>query len=590
MNLLEHFERNLVGEKKQVAISLLNMPWKANLEPIRRHLPRSLSRRLADAQHEVRVRLACARGEPPPRVWLATHHVGIGERSPTLRDGKVFRGYHSLEWEDRIWTQILEDLEKNKVPSLNMGGDSRRALVLLYTLAHACLFVLAGLHAVAAGGWRGAALVRSVSALDAHRLYWFCHYMMGQSQIADGLAVRSEVEQCIEKGWPVHRAFGASSRRLIRLRDRFLDKHLSLNLDYLGLLVARDLAESAKLVERAGLIVHIHVQMIYLQLQTQAMDGSVLYDRLLPLRIQKADLKRAGFGDDLVGKLLAECARKPIGDRLLQETAADTLQLGDLNVKYALQTYCKANMEAMKGRGIWFEKSYIANYIAERVPSHRYRVHPGFDDEVEKYDVDVVIEDTKTGILYFCQVKHRVAALLPHLRDEMKEYSSNSEILKGLGQIKRLREVIESEGVLTRVRQKVRQRKLTSKELNRRARYLIIHNSESLDFCTSEGVAMYEWNMLRNLLKGTTGFVFDGESHSVSMAELDFPLDDPQKTMEVLWAWLDAGMREDQPMRPSTQWEGFKSTRLLFLARRSIHSRARSLLPLGGFELNFPLT
>jgi len=206
------------------------------------------------------------------------------------------------------------------------------------------------------------------------------------------------------------------------------------------------------------------------------------------------------------------------------------------------------------------------------------------------YDADVIIEDKKTGKLLFCQVKQRVAPLLPHLRDEIKEYPGNREILKGLVQIKRLRELIRTEGVLTRVRQRTRQRKLTSDDLARRARYLLIHNSEGLDFCTSEGIAMYEWNSLRNLMIGVTGFVFGGQSASTSISGLDLELDDPERAMEALCAWLDEGMPEDQPLLPSYQWDGFRKTRLIFLARKRLRVRSLGWLPAPGFELNFPLT
>ncbi len=590
MNLLEYLERNLEGEKKSVAISLLNKPWKADWRTVKKHVPKDLFRRFFAAQREVVVRLAHLEGQALPPVWISLEWLGIGMRSPKIQSGALVVGGNAAEWEDQIWAQVVEDLEENKISSRSIDIGNRQALVLLYTIAHVCVFAMSNLHIVVGGGRRGAALARDPRAIASHRLYWFAHYMSSQSVFSDILTVRSEVEACIAAGQAPWRALGASSRGLARLCNRFLDKHLSLHPDYIGLMEANDQAAIKRLIDRAGLLVHIYVHGIWRQMESQRMDGSVRYDRLLPFELERADLARAGFGDDAIDELLVDCERQPVGDRLLEASEGSRLRLGDINLKYVLQTYCKTSLKAMEGRGVWFEKGYIANYIAERVSPERYTVYKGVDDPAERYDADVIIEDKKTALLYFCQVKHRVTPLLPHLRDEMKEYSGNSEILKGLRQIKRLRELIRTDGVLTRVRQTIRQRKLTSEELATRARYMMIHNSEGLDFCTSDGIAMYEWNMLRNLMIGVTGFVAGGRSTSTSMTGLELELDDPQKTMEALFAWLDERMPEDQPLRPSAQWEGFEATRLVFVTRKSLRARSRNLLSVSGFELNFPLT
>src|SRR5690606_31224635 len=116
----------------------------------------------------------------------------------------------------------------------------------------------------------------------------------------------------------------------------------------------------------------------------------------------------------------------------------------------------------------------------------RYSVYPGVNDEEQKYDADVIIVDKRSRALMFCQVKHRSTTLHPHLRDETKEYFNNDDIQHGLFQIKRLRELIATDGVLIRVRQSLRNKRLTAEDLGSRARFMLIHTIESLDFCTSE--------------------------------------------------------------------------------------------------------
>jgi hypothetical protein len=590
MNLLEYIQRSLDAPKKTLAFQLLNKSWNTEIRELRKQVPKSLYDRFTAVQRDVLTRLDRLDGKPQPVVRVAVQAIGVSQHSRPMDDGRAVGGYHDTFWVDQIWAQIVEDLEATGRASSRLDESDRAAFVLLYTIAHACLFVVAKVHVPEVGDRCDIALAFNPDASQAHRLYWFAHYMSELSTLSDHVHIQKLLDASRGAAKPMHVAFQASSATLIHCRDYFADKCLSLHPDYVHLINGEDRAAIDSLSERLGLIVYVYLSGLWQQLDSAKLDGALRFDRLLPFVVDAEDLRRAGFRDAAVGELVEDCRRQPIGDRFLVDIGGGRLQIGDLSLKYALQTYCHKSLVDMNSRGDWFEWSYIAHYIRERVPRKRYRVFPGINDKSEGYDTDVIIEDMRTGALLFCQVKHRATTLHAHLRDELSEYLGNGEILKGLRQLKELRARIGSNKVLDRVRQTIGQRRLNAQDLVDRARYLLIHNVENLDFCTSEGVAMYEWNTLRNLMKGTMSVIERSGMTSASMAALEINLDDPRHVMEAVCGWIEKSLPAEQTMRPSLQWKGLTSSRLVFRTRRSLYLKNFSLLACGGFRLSFPLT
>lgn len=588
MNLLEYIQCSLDDSKKALAIQLLNQPWNTDTRELRKHVPRALYARFAVLQKDVLARLDRLDGKPLPAVWVAVEAIAVGQRG-TDGGNSVSCGNDRL-WVDQVWAQVVEDLEKSDRASGCLEEADRAAFVLFYTIAHACLFVLAKVHVFVGGGQRGISIAFDPEASDAHRLYWFAHYMSIQSMFSDHLLIRNLLEECSKSIRPMHTFFHASSDRLKACCDYFADKVLSLHADYMHLMHKKDRVAISALSERLGLIVYIYLSSVQQQLDSGKLDGTTRFDRLLPFEVDIEELLQAGFSERAVCELIAECNRKPVGDRFLVALDGRRVQIGDLSLKYTLQTYCHASLTSMNFRGDWFEQDYIANYIRERVPSERYRVFPGIKDASEKYDADVIIEDVRSGALLFCQVKHRTTTLLAHLRDEVKEYMGNSQILHGLQQLKTLRSLIGSEGVLTRVRQRTGQRKLCSLDLIDRAGYLLIHNIENLDYCTSDGVAMYEWNTLRNLMRGTICTVTKNSATPASTAAIELNLNDPHQVMEALCSYIEGKLPSGHATSPSQQWKTLTSSQLVFFARRSLHLKHIGLLNWGTFGLNLPVT
>jgi hypothetical protein len=589
MNLLEHIHRCLEAPRvKALAIRLLNRPWEVNVSELHRHVPRALLDRFSSAKKDVQIRVNRLDGKRYPFLRVALDAVGVSLRGSEIDGPRI--GVHDKLWVDQIWTQVVEDLEESGRSASSLDETDRAAFVLLYTLAHTCLFVLTKVHTPLRESRRDIELAFNDEVLAAYRLYWFAHYLSFQSLLSDHLLIRTLLEEARKTGKLMHIAFHARSSSLKRCSEYFADKFLSLHPDYLQLMDESDRVAVSSFSERLGLIVYIYLSCIRQQLDSKNLDEALRFDRLLPFEIDTSDLRHAGFRDEAVKELLGDCLRKPIGDRFLVQAEGSCLQIGDLSLKCALQMYCHISLEAMRTRGDWFEQRYIANYIRQRVSEQRYRVFLGVNDESQKYDADIIVEDLRNGTLLFCQIKHRTTAVLPHLRDEMSEYSSNSRILRGVEQLESLRACMGSDGVLTRVRGRIGQPKLTAQSLVKRARYVLIHNIENLNFCTSGEIVMYEWNTLRNLMKGNLNTVVNGTAIATSIADVQVELDKPHDVMEALWRRMEEILPPGQPNSPSFQWNGLKSSRLLIVAKRSLRLKNLGLLSCGTTSLTVPVT
>ena len=163
----------------------------------------------------------------------------------------------------------------------------------------------------------------------------------------------------------------------------------------------------------------------------------------------------------------------------------------------------KTNAGAELGR--WFEHEYLSVYIADEVNPEWYKVHKGFTakegETVLGYDIDFVIEDLRRNIFYFIQVKYLEKSHLPYLADEFDTlFMRESGIIKGLRQLSSLRGNFEDKRILENVKNSVGQ-KFSANELNNKSHFILLHNINSYDISEIDGIALYNWNFFRNLLK-----------------------------------------------------------------------------------------
>lgn len=588
MNLLEHLCKELSGPKELLARQLLVRPWNMDSAPLKPHLPAALYRLFLKLQRDVHSRLLYIQRGEVPLARIATDAVWIGVHAQ-LPDGSsgLLNGNDKV-WADHIWAQVVEDLEQEKISSLSLSNLDHAAFVALYSVAHACLFVISGLVTrVAATGQL--VFDRNPEAAQAHRLYWFGHYWSHQSTMADHLHILKFLSELKERNEPLHRAVRSGAPGFHFLCDFFFDKFLSLHPDYIAYMHTKDQSILQQVAERMGIVLYIYLSTVEKQIAQGKNADEQLFNTMLSIEIAEGEIAQAGFSREILEALLAESNQQPVGDQLLRRAGAGNLQVGNLSLKYALRKYCHANLSSMDFRGDWFEQDYIANYIRDRVPPDRYRVFPGINDKAAKYDADVIIQDTRSQALLFCQIKHRTAMILPHLRDELKEYSGNSQIRHGLQQLQNLRSRLDCPDVIEKIRQRIGNRQLNAIDLTQRAGFLLVHNIENLDFCTYDDIGMYEWNTLRNLLKGQISEVTLTNAKTVSLPDTSLAIHDPHQVMEAMLRWFDQQPHADQPTAPRQQWPVFMSSRLMFRIWRNLWVKKWRIAPTGSSEISFPL-
>lgn len=589
MNLLEHFHKQLQGPKEALARQLLFKPWNVDAKLLSKHVPKELHQLFLLLRKDVQSKLTDIRKGTAPLVNVAVDAVQIAVHAK-LPDGRsYFMDGNAQVWTEHIWAQAIEDLEKDGTPSQLFNDIDRAAFIALYSIAHACFFAIAGLiipHTKADGQL---VFDRSPRVLQSHRLYWFAHYWARQSTMADFALIFNFLDARRKTSKPLYETASSSTHEFRFLCDYFVDKFLSLHPDYMALIHAKDQLVIEGIIERCRLILYIYLNAVEQQIVSGQMNEMLLFNTMLPIHVLEEDIYKAGFSKNALHALLQESEQQAVGDRFLENVGAGRLQVGNLTLKYVLHKYCHADLSAMKFRGVWFEQDYIVNYIRDRVSSERYKVFPGISDKEAKYDADVIINDTRSNVLLFCQIKHRTATLLPHLRDELKEYSGNSQILHGLDQLQNLRSRLDDPEVLKRVRQRINDQQLDSATLAQRARFLLIHNIENLDFCTSDGIGMYEWNTLRNLMKGQISEINRKNTKAVSISDVSLRIEDPHQVMNAMLNWLEQSTHKGQPDSPMQEWLTLLSSKLMFRIFRRFRIKKLRIFPAKKLYLVYPL-
>lgn len=155
--------------------------------------------------------------------------------------------------------------------------------------------------------------------------------------------------------------------------------------------------------------------------------------------------------------------------------------------------------------GIGFETRYIRERLEEdAIQPGRYSVHEGFRAEdfpsatVAKCDIEFVLYDAALDHHYFIQIKHAARGEIGHMHSVVK--SLQKDLHKGLEQLRGAKHLLE-QGVLGPF---LAARGLGAVSLQNSS-FLLVHNIAQFDFQrTDDGLAMYEWASLRNLLDDAT--------------------------------------------------------------------------------------
>lgn len=562
MYLLELLYTQLNGDKLALARQLMYRPWACDLDLLSKHVPNNLGASFAKTQ---RYCAAIITPEKAPRRFARLYmrhlalrvYVVVGRREAVSADART------LEMQEAFVGQAMEDLTSVGISFRALSAQDKAAFVSLYAQAWCCLWCMAGIF-LPFGSKSQYLLASDKDIEEGLRLYWFGHHWSFQSNIAD-LSLRDVVvSELKSSGAWLERAAKARAPAFQWFVTNTLDKYVSFHEDFSSLIHTKDKKRYEAMYRRAELICYFYLKS-YEDLKTLSVSDTMFaHNTALPHDYAIAAIHSAGFSQDELGTLIEESENKEEGEAFIVRSGPASIRMGLLGLKYAIGSYLKPMLVAMETRGDWFDKKYIPAYLKQRVEGRRFRFGPEVkprSDKEGKYDIDLLVADEQLGRLYLCQIKHRVATLLPHFRDEFDEYTRNKQLCHAVDQLMGAKAQFGSQIFVEKLRKSLQKAgasqafisKVDTEFLERRTGFIVIHTIENLDFAVKDGIAFYEWNTFRNLVRGQIT-VLSKDSATVMAPDLrDIALDDPNRLSSELMAW-SATHGDSNPLHPGKQW------------------------------------
>lgn len=262
---------------------------------------------------------------------------------------------------------------------------------------------------------------------------------------------------------------------------------------------------------------------------------------------------RLGLDLALLRRILAMQTGRLTSDRGIHEMDDGGLTLGGTSIEHAV-TSCKHTVlddDACRELGDLFE-GFVRDYIAAAVPADDYIVKKGFKsggrDRGVAYDCDLILYEPKRRKLFFVQAKWKRDARTANLDDELHNWRNrNWPMTKGVRQLSALRARLSEASVMSQVRTALGDIRLSKEEIVANAHFVVVHTLPSFSAYAIDGVAVYEWNLFRNLLlRGLTQqSVANGAStvNKAVMHDTVLPLEDPERVLAFFWGLL--GLEEE---------------------------------------------
>jgi hypothetical protein len=541
MYLLDFISREMLGEKRDLALKLLRDPLRCAPAEMQQWVDGRLCDLFSLAQSQ------CARdlrSRTPNLFGVKMGGMRIAVTG-TLPDGTEFPSDElSGHVASQLWGLIREDFWHRGEHFDGFPVETKMSLTLLYAMAELVFWLLFGVLQEVDGRF---SLTDDHEILEGCRLYFLGHQLARESLISDALDQAYLLEEAKRKSGSIENLLRNDALALECLVDRTLDKCFGCHPQYIDLMQEENKKQFDIFRRRSRLIcylfLHSQEELAHMiersgrDFLATAFATSVTIEKLTSLGFVKEDIE-----------FLLHCSDNAApGENLFQQREDNYLAVGNLNLKYALVAYSKDFFDSNAMYGDWFDKAYIASYLKARVESSRYAVLEELTPS-DGYDVDAMIFDREFGRLYFFQVKHRDKTTLPYLRDELGEFSMNKAMNKAVTQLKRLKENFGSKKLVDKIKNSFQKaglssRLIDSEYLRSHSGVIILHSIENFDFGVKDGVAMYEWNTFRTLLKQEMICQIGGVSCPVRMDLGGPPLDDPAKVAEALIGWLDSQPR-----------------------------------------------
>lgn len=357
------------------------------------------------------------------------------------------------------------------------------------------------------------------------------------------------------------------SPQLDHLEERFLDVFFSLG--------AR-MRHDPKVVPLIGGARGLCRWLALLELVRLAGETTLRPDRDLSERLR--------LDDALLEKVLAERATALPSNQGIYRTASGAISLGATNLAHAIHCCKGAVLSDTQARalGLKFEEQITA-YVRNDVPRTDYLVRRGFkraDNGAGKmYDCDLILYDVKRQKIFFVQAKWKRDSRTANLDDELHDWgASNWPLTKGIDRLIVLRDRLAESVVLDQVRTALGDIRLSVEHILSNAHFIVLHTLPGFNAYQIDGVAIYEWNLFRNLLlRGLVrrSWSPDGIPEHACLTSTYvhhevLALEEPQKVLEHYckavktdFTRLPAAMRMREearygfelPLRPASWWQ-----------------------------------
>ena len=395
---------------------------------------------------------------------------------------------------------ITEDLEKENINFDKLPAEGQAALFGLYLYSTIAIYDVADItenHPSISKKFPYFLIKHSY--FNAYLIRQFRIYCNEHGSLADYLNLYDIIKNVeLQK-------LKKNNEPLKTITNYLLDKMLSINVRYLK---EADSPAFQQLFERSQLLTYL----VCFLINTYSQKDKMFLEFII---INNSDILKADFEQNEIDNLIIDIENQ-IGfyNSILERTESDDLlKLKRFSLKYTFNIHTKSLLDKfLKAQDKWFEKSYLVPYLQNELDLERFIIGTGFQrsnkyaNVFSNYDVDVVIYDKKTDLFYFCQLKHRLNSLMTNFRNELSTFS-NEKIQSGIKQLTGLKQIINQDLIKQQIITAFQNTSLTKNYIRKNdffknSRFLFIHNMEDFDFCSSQGVIMYEWNTFRNLLKG----------------------------------------------------------------------------------------
>lgn len=392
----------------------------------------------------------------------------------------------SYSWAALEYTcnRISENLALRAVHNLSILANER--LWLGYYLSEVYFLIGHGLLTARLHG-KTLQIVPTAKLQVRLKAYWLAEVTEANSNIGDILTRHDIVPMLNERGH-----LTPELRKL--LVDQTLDKCLSIHSNYLSPTMANH-PKYQYLREVVDFAIH---------LELRAMSG----ERSTSEEYMRSIVSPATV--DMINSALA--GRLPTLDSASSfvEYKGGMYLRGALNFKYGLRKFVRYLLGEVlinqKGPdfghllGVGFEKDYVLNYIRS-LNDPRLKIYgelkPGNNAKIKGYDIDLVIQDVDEDIYYFVQVKHQLSEIPTYLSEQC-ELFLNANFRKGfIQQLGVLKDNLSDDSI----RRKLNQHGLAGARSDN-SYFILLHNVPFLNFYELDGVFFYEWNLLRNILRG----------------------------------------------------------------------------------------